>query len=48
VALGVLLTPLASALAFVDPGLSKDADCGALMTENKTLGQRDSTAPSSP
>jgi AsmA family protein len=32
VALGALLTPLASALAFVEPGLSKDADCGALMT----------------
>jgi AsmA family protein len=37
VALGVLLTPLASALAFVDPELSKDADCGALMTADKTL-----------
>jgi hypothetical protein len=48
VALGVLLTPLASALAFVDPGLSKDADCGALMTENKGLRQRDSAVPSSP
>ncbi|HLZ98134.1 MAG TPA: AsmA family protein [Steroidobacteraceae bacterium] len=35
VTLGVLLTPLASALAFVDPGLSKDADCGALMQEDK-------------
>jgi uncharacterized protein involved in outer membrane biogenesis len=44
VALGVLLTPLASALAFVDPGLSKDADCGALMTADKTLHQE----PSSP
>ena len=30
VALGVLLTPLASILAFVDPGLAKDADCAAL------------------
>jgi uncharacterized protein involved in outer membrane biogenesis len=39
VALGILLTPLASALAFVDPGLSKDADCGALMTADKTLHQ---------
>jgi len=37
VALGVLLTPLASALAFVDPGLTKDADCGALMAEDKNL-----------
>jgi uncharacterized protein involved in outer membrane biogenesis len=31
VALGVLLTPLASVLAFVDPGLAKDADCAALL-----------------
>jgi uncharacterized protein involved in outer membrane biogenesis len=31
VALGVFLTPLASILAFVDPGLTKDADCGALL-----------------
>jgi AsmA family protein len=31
VALGVVLTPLAAILAFVDPGLAKDADCAALM-----------------
>jgi hypothetical protein len=31
VALGALLTPLASILPFVDPGLAKDADCGALL-----------------
>lgn len=43
VVLGILLTPLASALAFVDPGLSKDADCGALLTE--TTGRP--AAPSS-
>jgi len=36
VALGVLLTPLASMLAFVDPGLAKDADCTALLAETKT------------
>jgi hypothetical protein len=48
VALGVLLTPLASALAFVDPGLSKDADCGALMTADKTLHQGEPASPSSP
>jgi uncharacterized protein involved in outer membrane biogenesis len=30
VTLGVLLTPLAAILAFVDPGLTKDADCAAL------------------
>jgi uncharacterized protein involved in outer membrane biogenesis len=35
-ALGVLLTPLASVLTFVDPGLAKDADCAALMTQAKT------------
>jgi uncharacterized protein involved in outer membrane biogenesis len=47
IALGVLLTPLASALAFVDPGLSKDADCGALMMEDKTLHQGQPQAPPS-
>jgi uncharacterized protein involved in outer membrane biogenesis len=31
VALEVVLTPLASVLAFVDPGLAKDADCAALL-----------------
>jgi uncharacterized protein involved in outer membrane biogenesis len=31
VALGVLLTPLAAMLAFVDPGLAKDANCAALL-----------------
>jgi uncharacterized protein involved in outer membrane biogenesis len=36
VALGVLLTPLASILAFVDPGLAKDADCAALAAQPKT------------
>ncbi|MBV9697767.1 MAG: AsmA family protein, partial [Gammaproteobacteria bacterium] len=30
-ALGALLTPLAAALAFVDPGLAKDADCSAVL-----------------
>ena len=47
IALGVLLTPLASALSFVDPGLSKDADCGALMMEDNTLQQGQPAAPSS-
>ncbi len=36
VALGVLLTPLAAVLAFVDPGLTKDADCAALIAAAKT------------
>ncbi len=31
VAVGIVLTPLASILAFVDPGLAKDADCAALL-----------------
>jgi len=30
-ALGVVLTPLAAVLSFVDPGLSKNADCAALL-----------------
>jgi uncharacterized protein involved in outer membrane biogenesis len=30
VALAVVLTPLAAVLAFVDPGLAKDADCASL------------------
>jgi uncharacterized protein involved in outer membrane biogenesis len=37
-ALGVLATPLASVLAFVDPGLAKDADCGALLAEAEGQG----------
>jgi hypothetical protein len=37
-ALGVLATPLASVLAFIDPGLAKDADCGALLTEAERQG----------
>ena len=33
VALGVLLTPLASILAFIDPGLETDSDCAALLKQ---------------
>jgi len=33
VALGSLLSPLAAILPFVDPGLAKDANCGALIAE---------------
>jgi AsmA family protein len=33
VALGALLTPLAAILPFVEPGLAKDADCAALVSE---------------
>lgn len=37
-ALGALLTPLASMLAFVDPGLEKDANCSALLADAKARG----------
>jgi uncharacterized protein involved in outer membrane biogenesis len=40
-ALGTLLTPLAAVLAFVDPGLAKNADCAALLAE----AQQTKTAP---
>lgn len=36
VVLGVLLTPLASILAFIEPGLERDSDCVALLQENRT------------
>ena len=34
VALGTLLTPVASILAFIDPGLGKDANCAQLVNQN--------------
>jgi len=37
-ALGVLATPLASVIAFIDPGLAKDADCNALIAEAEREG----------
>jgi uncharacterized protein involved in outer membrane biogenesis len=37
VALGIVFTPLAAMLAFVDPGLTKDADCAALIGSAKAL-----------
>ena len=36
--LGVLLSPVAAVLAFIDPGLAKDADCSALLNEAKDQG----------
>ena len=39
IALGMLLTPVAAMLAFVDPGLAKDTDCGALLAEAQTGGK---------
>jgi len=43
VALDVVLTPLAAVLAFVDPGLAKDADCAALIAAAKA--PQTATAP---
>ena len=34
----LVLSPLAAILPFVDPGLAKDADCGALLAKAKTQG----------
>lgn len=41
-ALGVVVTPLAAVLAFVDPGLAKDANCAQLLAEAQS---KPSTAP---
>ncbi len=32
------MTPPAAVLAFIDPGLAEDADCGALLAEAKRHG----------
>ncbi len=37
-ALGAVLSPLAMILPFVDPGLAKDANCSALLSEGKQQG----------
>jgi uncharacterized protein involved in outer membrane biogenesis len=39
VALGVLFTPLAAMLAFVDPGLTKDTNCVALLAQVRAAGK---------
>jgi len=36
--LALVLSPLAAILPFVDPGLGKDADCGALLAQAKAQG----------
>jgi uncharacterized protein involved in outer membrane biogenesis len=38
VALGALVNPLAAVLATIDPGLARDANCGALMAHAKKKG----------
>jgi AsmA family protein len=45
VALGVVFTPLAAVLAFVDPGLTKDADCAALIAAAKAFQTRAAPQP---
>jgi hypothetical protein len=37
-ALGVLATPLAAVIGFIDPGLAKDADCSGLIAEAERQG----------
>ncbi len=44
VALGTLLTPVAAALAFIDPGLAKNKDCAAVLAEAQADAQ-DQTPP---
>jgi AsmA family protein len=47
IALGALVAPLATVLAFIDPGLVKDADCGALLASGETglpIGTQTETA----
>src|SRR5262249_48765071 len=44
VALGALVTALAAVVAFVDPGLAKDADCSSLLAEAKAEGTPVKTA----
>jgi hypothetical protein len=41
-ALGTLLTPVAAALAFVDPGLAKNKDCSTVL-EQAHAGVADSS-----
>lgn len=43
-ALAAIVAPLAAVVAFVDPGLADDADCGALLTEAKNKGAPVKTA----
>jgi len=43
--LGALLSPLAVILPFVDPGLAKDANCGALLAEAQNQGAPVNSAP---
>jgi uncharacterized protein involved in outer membrane biogenesis len=44
-ALGAALTPLAAIVAFVDPGLAKDENCGALLTNSGSPSTKASASP---
>ena len=44
--LGALLSPLAAILPFIDPGLAKDANCGALIAQARGAGAPAPTASS--
>ena len=49
-ALGALVNPLAAILAFVEPGLAEDANCGAIMAQSRSKGApvKGSTTPAAP
>ncbi len=49
-AIGAALTPIAAVIAFIDPGLAKDENCAALLSNaqvppTKTASKADATAP---
>jgi uncharacterized protein involved in outer membrane biogenesis len=48
VALGVVLTPPAAVLAFIDPGLAKDANCAALLASAGTGAPHNSAVNARP
>jgi uncharacterized protein involved in outer membrane biogenesis len=44
-ALGAALTPFAAIIAFVDPGLAKNADCAALLQDSRTPPTKTASKP---
>jgi hypothetical protein len=46
--LAALLTPIAAILAFIDPGLAKDADCSALVAQAAPGGADVQTSTTGP
>lgn len=47
-AIGSLLSPVAALLAFIDPGLAKDANCDALLAQARDQGVAVKPAPAAP